>query len=102
MKLGIVIGQVISTIRHPALKGRKLMMVQPVDPQLEPTEQPIVAVDMVNAGVGEMVLVAEEGKAARLVLGVERAPVRTLLLGIVDHVEAGGVKRQAPKNTSGG
>lgn len=96
MKLGIVIGQVVSTLRHPALEGRKLMVVQPVGPDFQPEGEPLVALDTVNAGVGETVLVVEEGRAARLVLNIQRAPVRTLILGIVDEVEMDGISRRPP------
>jgi ethanolamine utilization protein EutN len=96
MKMGIVIGQVVSTLRHPALAGKKLMLIQPVDPKFRPVGDPVVALDTMNAGIGETVLVVEEGRAARQVLNVRRAPVRTLILGIVDEVEMNNISRRPP------
>ncbi|MBI2299254.1 MAG: EutN/CcmL family microcompartment protein [Armatimonadetes bacterium] len=87
MQLGRVIDQVVATIQHPALEGRRLLLVKLVglDRQSLQKRAPLVAFDPVGAGVGQLVLLCEEGKAAQLILGDKRAPVRTLILGIVDE-----------------
>ncbi len=87
MQLGRVVDQVISTIHHPALDGQRLLLVKLVGPdrQILPKRAPLVAVDTVSAGVGQLVLTCEEGKAAKLVLANDSPPVRTLILGIVDE-----------------
>jgi microcompartment protein CcmK/EutM len=87
MQLARVVDQVISTIAHPALAGQRLLLVRLVatDGQTSLGRPPLVAVDPLGARVGQLVLTCEEGKAARLVLGNDMAPVRTFLLGIVDE-----------------
>lgn len=87
MQLGRVIDQVVSTIHHPSLEGRRLLLVKPVgiDRTCPLPGAPLVALDIVGARVGQLVLTCEEGKAAQQVLGTDRAPVRTLILGIVDE-----------------
>ena len=87
MTIGRVIGSLVSTIKHPAYKATTLLLVQPVDMEGGDTGAPMVCVDTVGAGAGEMVLVCKEGAAARQVLGVKYAPVRSLVIGIIDHVE---------------
>ena len=87
MQLGRVVDQVVSTVHHPALDGQRLLLVKLVGPDREiiAKRAPLVAVDTVGAGVGQLVLTCEEGKAAKLVLQNAAPPVRTLILGIVDE-----------------
>ena len=87
MKLGRVIGTVESTVKHPAFANTKLLVVQPLDEQLNPNGRTHPAVDMAGAGTGELVLLVEEGKAARERIGQKSVPVRTLIIGIVDSVD---------------
>lgn len=87
MQLGRVIDQVIATIQHPAMAGRRLLVVKLVgtDRQTYLKRAPLVALDPLGARVGQLVLTCEEGKAAALILDSKSAPVRTLVLGIVDE-----------------
>lgn len=87
MQLARVVNQVISTVHHPALDGQRLLLVKLVGlDRVTPLKRPpLVAVDTVGAGMGELVITCEEGKAARLVLNNDTPPVRTLILGIVDE-----------------
>ena len=87
MKLGIVVGEVVSTVKIPSICCHKLLQVQIVDEHDRPTGQPIIALDTVGAGEGERVLVVDEGNAASQILGEKQAPVRTLIVGIVDRVD---------------
>ena len=87
MKLGRVIGNVEGTIKHDAFDGTKLMVVQPLDEQLQPVGRTHPAVDTVGAGQGDVVLIVEEGKAAQQMLGRKTIPIRTLIVGIVDKVD---------------
>jgi ethanolamine utilization protein EutN len=85
MTIGVVVGEIYSTINHPFYDGRKLLVVRK-------GEQPgtgdyLVAVDAVGAGVGERVLLLDEGNGARQVLASTNAPVRSVIVGIVDHVD---------------
>ena len=87
MRLGYVLGEVVSTIKIPSIANHKLLYVQLVDEQDRPKGQPMIALDRVDAGVGEKVLVVDEGNAASQILGEKQAPVRTMVVGVVDHVD---------------
>jgi microcompartment protein CcmK/EutM len=93
--LGRVLGTVVSTVQHPFYAGRKQLLVGAVLPDgaLDGTRY-ILALDMVGAGVGQTVLVEDEGNSARQILEDPKAPVRSLIVAIVDQVDApapGGV-----------
>lgn len=83
MKVCRVVGEVVATVKHPALAGRKLLVVQPVDPADRPDGKPLIAVDTADAGPGELVLLCDEGGSAALVLGAD-GPVRAVIVGRVD------------------
>jgi ethanolamine utilization protein EutN len=89
MILGQVIGTVTSTINHPFYENRKLLIVARCDAGGKATGEYIVAIDHVDAGVGERVLVLDEGNGARQVVDSTTAPVRSVVVGIVDDVHAG-------------
>ena len=89
MKLGRVVGTVVATAKHPAFVGHKVLLVQPVDEHGAGTGDAIVAVDRVQAGVGDLVLVNQEGSGARQILIGDPAgklPIRSVIVGIVDDV----------------
>lgn len=86
MILGRVIGSITSTINHPFYDGRKLMVVEKTDAAGAPLADYLIAVDTVGAGPGERVLVLDEGNGARQVLGSADAPVRSVIIGIIDQV----------------
>ena len=81
MLLCTVRGSVVSTIKHPSLTGRKILVVE-LDQR---HTKSILALDSVHAGVGDRVLVNQEGGSCRLVLGDENAPINHVIVGIVDH-----------------
>ena len=87
-----MIGTVVSpSLQVPALDGRKLLVVRPVQPAGAPVgPKPRIAVDTIGAGVGDRVLVIDEGNSGRQILGAQDAPVKTLIVGFVDEVELGG------------
>jgi microcompartment protein CcmK/EutM len=84
--VGTVIGELYSTINHRFYDGKKLLVVGRTDPKGAPTGDYIIAVDVVDAGVGERVLVLDEGNGARQVFASTDAPVRSVVVGIIDHV----------------
>ena len=90
MTLGRVIGSLVSTIKHPAYAATKLLLVQPVDAEGEPTGTAMVCIDSAGAGAGELVLVCKEGSAVRQVLNREHCPVRSMVIGVVDRVDFAG------------
>lgn len=87
VKLAIVLGPVVTNIKHPSLHGEKLLAVQPVDSDLKPNGKGMVAVDKTWAGKGDLVLVLREGGSARNLLEKGPVPVRTVIVGIVDRVD---------------
>ena len=84
------LGTVVATAKHPAYLGRKLMVVQPVDERGREQGQSFLAVDRVQAGEGDLVLVNSEGNGARQLIKVRKLPIRSLILGIVDRVDPEG------------
>jgi len=86
MYIGNVFGTVTATIKHPVFAGRKLLLVEQLDLQGQPTSSYDICVDIVQAGIGDKVLVLDEGNGARQVLGQKVAPVRAVIVGIVDEV----------------
>jgi ethanolamine utilization protein EutN len=87
MILGKVIGNVVSTIKLPVYQGYKILIVQPVNNKEEPQGEIILALDTVQAGVGDTVLVIDEGNSSRLIMNNSTAPVRTMIVGIVDVIK---------------
>lgn len=92
MFVGEVVGNVWGTRKHAGLENRRLLLVRPIDPL---TEKPLGDAQMavecgVGAGPGSIVLVMDEGGSARSVMKDETAPVRTVIVGIVDAVSSGG------------
>jgi len=87
MIIGTVKGDIVSTIDHPFYKGKKLLVVEKEDYAGKPGGY-LVAIDSgVNAGVGERVLVIDEGNSARQIVGDPSAPVRSIIVGIVDRID---------------
>jgi ethanolamine utilization protein EutN len=86
MLLAKIVGTVVATRKDPRLVSNKLMVVQPVDPLGQSEGHYLVAVDTVDAGVGETVLVVS-GSSARMASGLKDCPVDAAIVGIVDTVE---------------
>lgn len=89
MYLAKVIGVVVATHKEETLKGEKILLVQPIDTNEDPTGNSQVVIDTVGAGAGEMVLVAT-GSSARQVFQNLHAPIDAAIVGIVDYVEVTG------------
>lgn len=99
MQIGRVSGHVVSTLKHAALVSRKLLLVQPYDLEGQPRGRPVTAIDVVDAGTGDWVLVLDEGSSASQVLENPRGPVRTLVVGVVDavHLLSGAAAPAEPR-----
>lgn len=87
MILGKIIGNVVSTVKLPVYQGYKILIVQPVNDKEEPQGKSILALDSVQAGVGDTVLVIDEGNSSRLIMNSSTAPIRTMIVGIVDAIK---------------
>ena len=90
MQLARVIGNVVSTVKNISLEGRKLLVIQALDADLRPVGKPLVAIDSVGAGPGELVFWCR-GKEASFALDGVEAPTDCTIVGIVDsesHVKS--------------
>ena len=90
MNLARVTGSVWMTEKHPAYEGKKLLVVQPETPEGAPKGADLLAIDLVDAGVGDRVLLMEEGNGARQLVGDLQAPLRSVIVGVVDGVQFNG------------
>lgn len=86
MILARVAGRITSTIHHPAMDGRTLLVLDKLDAEGRPTGGYLIAVDAAGAGAGETVLVLDEGNGARQVLRGTDLPIRSVVVGIVDDL----------------
>jgi microcompartment protein CcmK/EutM len=84
--LAKIVGTVVATRKDPRLVSNKLLIVRPVDPRGKAEGNYLVAVDTVDAGVGETVLVVS-GSSARMAAGLKDTPVDAAIVGIVDQVD---------------
>ena len=90
MKLGRVVGTVVTPVQHPAYDGQRLLAVRPLDPDGTPAQDRMfVAVDRVDAGVGDRVLLMAEGSSVRALVG-ESAPIRCAVVGVIDEIALDG------------
>ena len=85
MQLGKVIGHVTSTLKHPSLTGWRLVVAQLLGVSRQPEGDPVVAVDKLGSGVGNLVVLNSDGKGARELIGDEKTPARWFIIGIVDE-----------------
>jgi len=87
MFLARVTHRVVASAKHEAYDGRAVFVVQPIQPDGTPTGQEWVAMDYVHSGIGDTVVCGGAPGVATTVFGIERAPIRTLIMAIVDRVD---------------
>ena len=87
MILGRITGSVVSTIHHRIVDGHKLLLAELLDAGGKASGGYIIAFDAIGAGQGETVLILDEGNGARQILDDAEAPVRSIVVAIVDSVE---------------
>jgi ethanolamine utilization protein EutN len=85
MQLATVIGHATSTVKHPTMHGWRLVVVQPLDARNKPDGTPLIAIDMLGSGRGDRVVLSNDGKAARQLIGAPNSPVRWTILGLADE-----------------
>jgi ethanolamine utilization protein EutN len=84
-----VLGPLWASVKHPMYAGQKLLVVQPIDPAGAAVGASYIAVDHVQAGAGDTVIVMTEGTGVRQILKLgDQVPIRSLVVGIVDAVES--------------
>jgi ethanolamine utilization protein EutN len=87
MYIAKVIGKVVSLIKHPAYENRTLLLIQPLSLKSKLVRTPTIAVDYVGAGEGDIVLVGAGPGVAQEVFNIENAPIRELVMGIIDRFD---------------
>jgi ethanolamine utilization protein EutN len=85
MQLATVIGHATSTIKHSSLTGLRLILVQPLDVARQPEADPVLVVDKLGGGVGHTVMINNDGRAIRELVGDDKTPLRWFVAGIVDE-----------------
>ncbi len=86
MLLAKIVGTVVATRKDPRLVSNKLLIVRPVDPKGKAEGNYLVAVDTVDAGVGETVLIVS-GSSARMASGMKDCPIDAAIVGIIDTID---------------
>jgi len=91
MIIARVDAHIVSTAKNPAYVGHKILRLMPETLKGEPDPKvgPIVALDLVDAGIGDRVLVCQEGRWAREAVGNMNAPVRSMVVAVIDGIEVG-------------
>lgn len=86
MILGIVCGSMYSTINHKYYDGKRILLVEMIRPDGSKTGDYLLAIDNIDSGAGETVLIIDEGNSARQVLNSKDGPVRSVIIGVVDEI----------------
>ncbi len=94
MLIGRIIGDVVATQKSPSHQGRKILVVQPLNLDGSDRGEPVLALDAVDAGIGDRVLITTEGWSAMTAVGRPNSPIDTAVIGVVDAVDlpAGATK----------
>jgi len=87
MVIARIVGSVVSTQKNPKLEGAKLLLAQPLDLDGKDWGPAVIAIDAVDAGVGDRVLLVLDGKAAMMALNRGLAGVDAAIVGVVDSVD---------------
>jgi len=87
MIIARVIGNVIATQKQESHEGKKILLLQQLDLQDQPTGEPFVALDSVDAGIGDRVLAVQEGFSAMTSVGHIESPIDAAVIGVIDLVE---------------
>lgn len=85
MKLGRVTGTVVSTIKYEGYRGHKMLKVRPIDLSGEFSGEEVVALDAANAGLGDTVLINNDGGSAQMIMGDQKIIASVTICGVVDH-----------------
>ncbi|HEV2380117.1 MAG TPA: EutN/CcmL family microcompartment protein [Terriglobia bacterium] len=87
MLIGRVIGDIVATQKAPSHEGRKILMVQPLNLDGSDRGEEVLALDAVDAGVGDRVLVATEGWSAMTAVGRPQSPIDMAVVGVIDSID---------------
>lgn len=84
MQQALVVGKCSSTIKHPSLEAKKLLVTQPLMADGTPDGEPLLAIDAVHAGPGDQVMISSDSKLIREMFAVENSPIRWTVIGVID------------------
>ena len=87
MKIGRVVGTVVASQKDPSHRGSKILLIQPMDPDGSDAGAPLLALDSVGAGVGDRVLVVQEGWSAASAVDRAGTSIDAAVVGVVDEVQ---------------
>jgi microcompartment protein CcmK/EutM len=87
MLIARVVGELVATQKHPSHEGRKILLVQPLNLDGSNRGDAVVALDAVDAGVGDKVLLTTEGFSAMTSVGRPNSPIDMAVIGFIDHIE---------------
>ncbi len=87
MLIARVIGEIVATRKHPSHEGRKVLLVQPLNLDGSDRGDAVVALDAVDAGVGDKVLLTTEGFSAMTSVGRPQSPIDMAVIGFIDHID---------------
>jgi ethanolamine utilization protein EutN len=90
MLIARVIGEIVATVKHASHEGRKVLLVQPLNLDGSNRGDAVVALDAVDAGVGDKVLLATEGFSAMTAVGRPQSPIDMAVIGFIDHIDIPG------------
>lgn len=84
MQTGRVVGQAVATVKHPSLTGWRLLLVQLLAADGQEDGEPLLAIDSLGAGVGDLVILSNDGSGAREMVGAKDSPARWFVMGLCD------------------
>ena len=87
MIIARVVGNVVATRKHESHEGKKILLIQPLDLEGQPMGDVVVALDSVDAGIGDRVLAVQEGFSAMTSVGHVESPIDAAVIGVIDLVE---------------
>lgn len=87
MYIAEIVGNIVSSQKNPHLSGNRLLIAQPLDLQGEETGPELIALDRVDAGEGDRVLLVEEGGSSRIAFSDDQIPIQAFVLAVIDSVE---------------
>ncbi len=90
MRIAKVLGNLVATIKTHSHEGFKMMVVVPVDLEGKESGETFLAVDMAQAGIGDYVLILEEGNGARQITGRKDGAIDAVIVGVIDYIETSG------------
>ena len=87
MLIARVVGELVATEKHASHQGRKLLLVQPLNLDGSNRGDAVVALDAVDAGIGDQVLLTTEGFSAMTAVGRPQSPIDMAIIGFIDRIE---------------